>query len=85
MGRYPEEAPLLFIIHRDRVKGRLVAELGVHSVVVESGRARLVEVVIVEIRTAVPTARQSDFNMIIYKKQRYYKSNVCTTDAMRHK
>ena len=65
LGRYPEEAPLLFIIHRDRVKGRIVAELGVHSVGVESGRARVVEVVIVEIRTAVPTARESDFNIMM--------------------
>lgn len=65
LGLYPEEAPLLFSIQRDRVKGRVVAELGAHSVVQLSGRARAVDVVAEESRTAVPTARATDFSIIV--------------------
>lgn len=66
-GLYPDEAPLLFSIHRDRVKGRVVAELGVHSVGQLSGRALAVDVVAEERRTAAPTARTTDFSMTVYK------------------
>ena len=65
MGLNPEEAPLLFIIQRDRVNGRVVAELGEHSVGHASGRDRAVDVVAVETRTAVPTARTRDFSIVI--------------------
>ena len=64
---YPEEAPLLFSIQRDRVKGRAVAELGERSVGQLSGRARAVDVVAEETRTAAPTARTTDFNMTVTK------------------
>lgn len=66
-GLYPEEAPLLFSIQRDRVKGRVVAELGVQSVGQLSGRARAVDVVAEERRTAAPTARTTDFSMAVRK------------------
>lgn len=66
-GLYPEEAPLLFSIQRDRVKGRVVAELGEHSVGQLSGRARAVDVVAEERRTAAPTARTTDLSMTVQK------------------
>lgn len=62
-GLYPDEAPLLFSIQRDRVKGRVVAELGDDSVGQMSGRARAVDVLAEEMRTAAPTARTTDFSM----------------------
>lgn len=66
---YPDEAPLLFSIQRDRVKGRVVAELGERSVGQLSGRARAVDVVAEETRTAAPTARTTDFNMTVTKNK----------------
>lgn len=63
-GLYPDEAPLLFNIHRDRVKGRVVAEHGEPSVGQLSGRARAVDVVAEEMRTAAPTARTTDLSMV---------------------
>lgn len=66
-GLYPDEAPLLFSIHSDRVKGRIVAELGAQSVGQLSGRARAVDVVAEVRRTAAPTARTTDFSMTVYK------------------
>lgn len=65
LGLYPDEAPLLLSIHSERVKGRAVAELGVHSVGQLSGRARAVEAVTLEMRTAAPTARRTDFSMVL--------------------
>lgn len=64
-GLYPEEAPLLLSIQRDRVKGRAVAELRVLGVVQLSGSARAVDVVAEERRTAAPTARTTDFSMTV--------------------
>lgn len=66
-GLYPDEAPLLLNIQRDRVKGRVVAELGGHSVGQTRGRARAVVDVEVaeERRTADPTARTTDFSMTV--------------------
>ena len=72
LGLEPEEeAPLtLLIIHRERVNGRVVAELGAHSVgllAASGARHRAVEedVVAAETRTAVPTARTRDFSIIM--------------------
>ncbi|KAF3841276.1 hypothetical protein F7725_007139 [Dissostichus mawsoni] len=64
-GLYPDDAPLLFSIQRDRVKGRVVAELGEHSVGQLRGRVRAVEVATEERRTADPTARTTDFSMTV--------------------
>lgn len=64
LGLYPEEAPLLLSIQRDRVKGRVVAEHGEHSAAQLKGRVRVVdELVTVETRTAAPAARTIDFSM----------------------
>lgn len=49
------------------MKGRVVAELGVHSVGQLSGRARAVDVVAEESRTAAPTARTTDFSIAVEK------------------
>ncbi len=65
LGLYPDEVPLLFSIQRDRVKGRVIAELGERSVGQLSGRARAVDVVAEERRTADPTARTTDFSMAV--------------------
>lgn len=67
-GRYVDEAPLLLSIHRDRVKGRAVAELGEHSVGQLRGRARAADVVDEEARTAAPTARTTDFSISVSEK-----------------
>lgn len=65
LGLYPDEAPLLFSIHRDRVKGRVVAEIEERIAGQLSGRARDVDVVAEEMRTAAPTARTTDFSMTV--------------------
>lgn len=65
LGLYPDDAPSLLITHRDRVKGRTVAELGEHRVGQLSGSARAVDAVTAETRTAAPTARTSDFSMTV--------------------
>lgn len=66
LGLYPEEAPLLFIIHRERVNGRAVAELGLRSVGQRSGRARAeAPGAAEENRTAAPAARTTDFSMTV--------------------
>lgn len=66
-GLYSEEVPLLFSIQRERVKGRVVAELGAPSVGQLSGRARAVDAVAEETRTAPPTTRRTDFSMTVSK------------------
>jgi len=53
------------------VNGRVVAELGEHSVGLASGRDRAVDVVAVETRTAVPTARTRDFSIVIITTRCY--------------
>ena len=63
LGLYPDEAPLLFNIQRERVKGRVVAELGDRSAGQRSGSARAAEAEAEERRTAAPTARTTDFSM----------------------
>lgn len=65
LGLYPDDAPLLFNIQRDRVKGRVVAEIVVRSVGQLSGRVRAVDVVAVGRRTAAPASRTTDFNMTV--------------------
>lgn len=62
-GLYPDAAPLLLIIQRDRVKGRVVAEFGEHNTGLARGSARTEDAVAVLNRTAVPTARASDFSI----------------------
>lgn len=59
---------MLLSIQRDRVKGRVVAGLGEPSVGHASGRARAVDVVAEETRTAAPTARTTDFSMAVTVK-----------------
>lgn len=60
---YPDEAPVVFSIQRDRVKGRTVAEVGEQSVGQLSGRARADGVEAEERRTAAPTARTTDLSI----------------------
>lgn len=67
LGLYPEEAPLLFSSHRDRVKGRVVAELGEHSVGQLRGRTRAIGAVTLVTRTAAPTAQITDLSMVLEK------------------
>lgn len=61
LGLYPEEAPLLFRSHRDRVKDRVVAELGVGQL---RGRIRAVGAVAWVTRTAAPTERMTVLSMV---------------------
>lgn len=64
LGLYPEEAPLLLSIHRDRVKGRVVAEHRELSAAQLKGRVRVVDKLVTEeTRTAAPATRTIDFSM----------------------
>lgn len=65
LGLYPDGAPLLFNIHRERVKGRDATEPGERLVGQLSGRARAAADGAEDSRTAAPTARTRDFSMIL--------------------